>query len=81
MDTTQDPVPEQDPPQPANVYPILAAALRVTDVPPVYEAEQVEPQLILPSVELMVPEPDFPTERVTGQLGLLYSSVGEQEQP
>jgi hypothetical protein len=49
--------PEQLPPQPVNVEPVVAAAVRVTDVPEVYEATQVPPQLIPPVLLVTVPDP------------------------
>jgi hypothetical protein len=56
--TVQDPVPEQAPLQPVNVEPVEAAAVRVTLVPLVKLALQVEPQLNPAGFEATVPEPD-----------------------
>ena len=46
MDTVQDPVPLQAPPQPLKVASLPGTADNVTDVPGVKFAEHVEPQLI-----------------------------------
>ena len=55
--TMQVPVPEHAPDQPEKVFPLLAAAVRVTDVPELKLAEHVEPQLIKPSLLVTVPAP------------------------
>ena len=50
IETVQVPVPVQAPDQPRNLYPavevIVGAAVKVTEVPELYEVEQVVPQLI-----------------------------------
>jgi hypothetical protein len=60
--TLHDPVPAHPPPdQPANELLVSGDAVRVTTVPPVYVAEQVDPQL-MPDGKLEtlpVPVPDF----------------------
>lgn len=62
MVTAHDPMPEHPPPDhPAKELLVSGVAVRVTTVPPVYVAEQVEPQLI-PDGKLEttpVPVPDF----------------------
>ena len=61
MVTTHDPVPEHPAPDHPVKEPPEAEAVRVTVVPSVYVAEQVDPQLI-PDGELVtipVPVPDF----------------------
>jgi hypothetical protein len=66
--TWHEPVPLQAPLQPAKVEPDAGAAVRLTTVPELNDAEQVEPQLI-PAGELVtvpVPVPLFVTERVNG---------------
>src|SRR5437667_5342956 len=56
--TVQVPVPAHPPPlQPANVEPVAAAAVKVTAVPLVYEAEHVAPQLMPPELLVTVPLP------------------------
>jgi len=56
--TIQVPVPVQPPPlQPVNVEPVVAAAVSVTTVPFVNEAEHVVPQLIPVGKLVMVPPP------------------------
>jgi hypothetical protein len=55
--TTQAPVPEQAPLQPANEEPAAGEALRVTDVPGVKDCEQVAPQLMPAGALVTVPEP------------------------
>ena len=55
--TEQDPVPLQAPLQPVNTEPAAGFADRLTDAPDEYWAEQVAPQLILPSLLAVVPEP------------------------
>jgi hypothetical protein len=56
--TTHVPVPEQPAPdQPPNVDPEAGAAVRVTDVPVLKDAEQVEPQLMPAGALVTVPEP------------------------
>ncbi len=58
MVIVQVPVPEQPPPdQPPKMEPESADALSVIDVPPVYVALQVEPQLMPPEELVTVPEP------------------------
>jgi len=66
MDTVQVPVPEHAPLQPVKVEPPAGLAVKVTDVPELYEAEQVAPQLIPAGLEVTVPlpVPDLPTDRV-----------------
>ena len=55
------PEPEQPPPlQPANVEPPAGLAVSVTEVPELYEAEQVAPQLIPAGFDVTVPLPDPP---------------------
>jgi hypothetical protein len=68
MVTVQPAVPLQAPDHPANVLPLAGAAVRVTEEPEENEAEQVEPQLIPPVVDVTVPlpVPDLATERATG---------------
>ena len=58
--TTQLPVPEQAPLQPAKADPVAGVAVRVSVVPAVTDCEQVVPQLILAGVpvSVTVPEPD-----------------------
>jgi len=57
MVRVQVPVPEQAPPQPLKLEPLAEAAVRVTLVPLVKLAEQVDPQL-MPAGELVrVPLP------------------------
>ncbi len=58
-------VPEHEPPQPPNVKPLAGVAVSVTEVPDEYVAEQVEPQLMPPVLEVIVPlpVPDFATVR------------------
>ena len=53
----QVPVPEHAPDQPEKVFPLLAEAVRVTDVPELKLAAQVEPQLIISSLLVTVPAP------------------------
>jgi hypothetical protein len=56
--TVQEPVPVQPPPlQPVNVDPAAAAAVRVTDVPLVNEAEQVAPHEMPAGALITVPLP------------------------
>ena len=56
--TVQAPVPAHPPPlQPANVEPVAAAAVKVTAVPLVYEAEHVAPQLMPAGLLVTVPLP------------------------
>src|SRR5262245_6230958 len=50
-------VPVQAPLQPVNVEQAAAAAVSVTDVPVVYEAEQVVPQLMPAGMLVTVPAP------------------------
>ena len=67
MLTAQLPVPAQLTPlplQPEKVYPLPAAAVRVTDVPLAYDALQALPQLIPDGLEVTVPEPDTAMDRV-----------------
>src|SRR5206468_12731125 len=53
------PEPEQPPPlQPANVEPPAGLAVSVTEVPELYEAEQVAPQLIPAGFDVTVPLPE-----------------------
>lgn len=63
--TTQEPVPEQPPPDhPVNVEPRAAVAVSVTTVPALKLAEHVPPQLMPAGALVTVPEPapDFTTE-------------------
>jgi hypothetical protein len=54
----QLPVPEHPPPlHPVKTEPLLAVAVRATDVPALYIDEQVEPQFILVSALVTVPLP------------------------
>ena len=64
--TIQLPVPEQAPDQPAKVEPEAGLAVKVTEVPEVYDSEQSEPQLMPAGLEVTVPEPkpDLVTVRV-----------------
>jgi hypothetical protein len=64
--TTQVPVPEQGAPQPLNVEPVAAAAVKVTCVPLAKLAEHVAPQLIPAGalVTVPVPVPAFVTVKV-----------------
>ena len=64
--TVQVAVPLHAPDHPVKVLPLEGAAVRVTEVPVVMEAEQVEPQLMPPVEEAIVPAPvpDLVTERV-----------------
>jgi len=58
MVTVQEPVPVQPPPlQPVNADPAAAAAVRVTDVPLVNEAEQVAPHEMPAGALITVPLP------------------------
>jgi hypothetical protein len=57
MLTVQLPVPVQAPPQPLNVEPMLAVAFKVTLVPLLKLAPQVEPQLMPAGLEITVPLP------------------------
>ena len=57
MDNVQVPVPLHAPLHPANVDPLAAAAVRVTDVPDAKFAEQVLPQLMPDGDEVTVPDP------------------------
>jgi len=69
MVTTHEPVPEHPAPlQPVKVDPPAAAAVRVTTVPPLYEAEQVAPQLIPAGLEVTVPLPVPVLLTVTGKV-------------
>ena len=65
MLTVQVLVPEQSPLQPEKV-PLVACAVRVTAVPLLKLAEQVEPQLMPDGLLVTVPLPTLLTERVTG---------------
>src|ERR1051325_7117846 len=56
-ETVQVPVPVQAPLQPANVEPLAAAAVRVTEVPLAKLALHVLPQLIPAGDEVTVPVP------------------------
>ncbi len=62
--TTQLPVPLHAPDQPLKLYPDAGVAVRVTAVPALIVAEQVEPQEIEPPELETVPEPTLATERV-----------------
>ena len=55
--TTQSPVPEHAPDQPAKADPDERVAVNVTDVPSVNDALQVEPQSIPEGVLITVPSP------------------------
>jgi hypothetical protein len=55
--TTHVPVPVQAPLQPANVEPVAAAAVNVTDVPAVKGCAQMAPQLMPAGALVTVPEP------------------------
>lgn len=55
------PVPEHAPVQPLNVYPAFGVAVRVTEVPEVYEYEQVAPQEIPEGDDVIVPLPPLVT--------------------
>ena len=57
-----DPVPEQAPLHPWNVFPDVAVAVRVTEVPDVYDSLQSDPQEIPVGLEATVPEPVLETE-------------------
>src|SRR5262245_61282716 len=57
IDTEQVEVPEHAPLQPANVEPLAAAAVRVTDAPLAKLALQVAPQLMAAGDEVTVPDP------------------------
>jgi hypothetical protein len=58
MVRVQVPVPLQPPPlQPAKLEPLAAAALRVTTVPALNDAEQVAPQLMPLGLLVIVPLP------------------------
>jgi hypothetical protein len=57
IDVVQVPVPVQAPLQPANVEPVVAAAVRVTDVPLAKLALQVVPQFTPVGAEVTVPAP------------------------
>lgn len=63
IDTVQPPVPEHAPPQPANVEPLAAEAVSVTDVPLAKLALQVLPQSTPEGDDatVPVPAPDFVT--------------------
>jgi hypothetical protein len=78
----QLPVPEQAPPQPTNVNPAPAFALRVAVPPQLYVALQVVPQLILLSVVVTelapAPEPVFVTVRtVFVSMKLAYTVLSD----
>jgi len=77
IDVVQVPVPVQAPLQPANVEPLAAAAVRVTDVPLEKFAPQVVPQLIPAGDEVTVPEPvpAFVTESANVVAELLNVAV------
>jgi hypothetical protein len=62
METTQEPVPLQAPPQPLNVYPLNGEALRVTDVPEEYEVLQEEVQFMPEGPDVTVPVPEAETD-------------------
>ena len=72
MFMTQDPVPEQSPPQPAKLLPVSAVACRVTEEFVVNNATQLLPQLIPAGTVLTspVPAPDLLTVRVWVLLGV-----------
>jgi hypothetical protein len=55
--TVQAPVPEQAPLQPVKLEPVAAVAVRVTEVPEVTDALQVEPQFTPVGLDVTVPEP------------------------
>jgi len=57
IDTVQAPVPVQAPLQPANVEPLAAAGVSVTDAPLEKLAVQVDPQLMPAGDEVTVPVP------------------------
>ena len=57
IDTTQLPVPEQAPDQPANVDPAEGDAVNVTDVPSAYVSEQSPGQLIPADEDVTDPGP------------------------
>ena len=61
-----EPQDEQASPQPVKLEPVSAVAVRVTEVPAVYDSVQSEPQL-MPDGELVtvpLPVPDLVTVRV-----------------
>lgn len=64
MAITQEPVPVHAPDQPEKVDPGAAAAVRVTLVPVVYEAAQIDPQDMLGPVTVPLPVPALVTESV-----------------
>src|SRR3989344_270317 len=55
--TVHVPVPVHAPDHPANVESVFAAAVNVTLVPELYEAEQVVPQLIPEGLLVTIPDP------------------------
>jgi hypothetical protein len=59
------PVPEQAPDQPANPLPALGVAVRVTVVPLLKVAVQVDPQLMPAGLLVMVPVPVLETVNCT----------------
>jgi hypothetical protein len=77
MDVVQVPVPVHAPLQPANVEPLAAAAVSVTDVPLAKLALQVEPQLTPAGDEVTVPvpEPAFVTVNANDVAELLNVAV------
>jgi hypothetical protein len=58
--------PTQSPPQPANVEPVAAVAVRVMRVPFVTRMSHVDPQFNPPTSEVTVPVPAPPTLTVIG---------------
>src|SRR5512138_322659 len=73
--TTQEPVPEQAPPQPVNVEPAAGAAVSVTFAAEAKLPVQALPQLMPAGEEVIVPlpVPDFDTVRAkvfAAELGL-----------
>ena len=75
--TTHEPVPEQAPLQPVKTEPEAGVAARLTDVPELYVAEHVAPQL-MPAGELdTVPEPvpEGVTDRVNSCTKFAFRDV------
>jgi len=79
IDTVQVLVPVQAPLQPANVEPLAAAAVSVTDVPLAMFALQVLPQLMPPVFEVTVPEPLPALVTVSANVAVLLLNVALTE--
>ena len=73
--STQLPVPVQAPLQPANVEPVAAAAVSVTDAPLAKLALQVAPQLMPPVFDATVPVPVPFLATVSAKLAVVLLNV------